>query len=365
MTEKRIRRPGRESGLDRTKDGELTKAGGRDLVEVSISLDEMNDVAARHLVARLAQVLRVGHDTLELLDPKTEYVLRLPSWFLGDSDDMWLNHRKGDPDAILPEIMQYNDEGKKVIVKQIDAFERPARDAVEGAGRDLSSALGDIALRRQLGECVERLKQLGERVEVVIAGQMDDRIARINGAMTQVRAALASGDEEHIVRRRESAVPLLNVGIEQVQSAMRRRAIAFSDIPNGGPGIIAKLLTDPDFIFQMNREFDAVQDCFEYLQKAYLLLAIADVMAGQPDSAKAVLGQMQLFLDGDVPKLMHRFESLHPELDFSDEWFEAPEAVVALLEQTVKELSPNGQDSYLIELKGDMLLEMGSDDKDE
>ena len=362
MADKGIRRLRKSSELGRTREDEVSKAGARKLVEVSVRLDDMNNASAQRLVARLGQVLRIGHDVIDLIVPKTEYVLWLPSWFLGNSDEMWLNHRKGDTSAILPEIMHYNDEGKKVILKRIDALERPSRDAVEEAGRDLSSALGDIAMRRQLGECVERLKLLGERVEVVISGQMDDRIARINGAMNQVRAALASGDEGHIAKRLESAVPLLNVGIEQVELAMKRKTSEFSDIPNGDLKIKVKLLTDPDFVFRMNQEFDAIQDCFEFLQKAYLLLAFADVMAGQFDSAMAVLGQMRLFLDGDVTKLMRRFVSLHPELDFSDEWFEKPEAVVGLLEETVNELGPSGPDCYLIELSGDLVLGMGSDD---
>lgn len=312
-------------------------------------------------MARVANLVRIGADITELIDPAKEYVLRIPSWFLGDGDDMWLNRRHGDPGAILPAIMHRNDEGKNVILKNLDAYERPARDVVAGAGRDIADALGDAALRRELGECVQRLELVSKRVELVIGGQMDDRAALIEGSWRQVKAALASRDSGHVAKRLEEAVPALNIGAAQIERAADRLLDEFSEIPSGSFAIRAKLLIDSGLVFRMNEVFDKVQDCIEYLRRAYVLLAAADIADGQPESARAVLEPLRGFLAGASEKISP-FTALHPEIDFSHEWFEEPERFISSIEGVVAGLAPGGADDYLIQLDGSKLLEAAKND---
>lgn len=340
---------------------EVAKAAGKHAAEVRVRLDDLDPRAGSRLMARVADLVRIGADVTELIDPTKEYVLRIPSWFLGDGDDMWLNRRHGDPGAILPAIMHRNDEGKNVILKNLDAYERPAKDVVAGAGRDIADALGDAALRRELGECVQRLELVSKRVELVIEGQMDDRAALIEGSWRQVKAALASRDSGHVAKRLEEAVPALNIGAAQIERAADRLLDEFSEIPSGSFAIRAKLLMNPDLIFRMNDVFDKVQDCIEYLRIAYLLLAAADIAEGQLESARAALEPFREFL-AEASEKVAPFSSLHPEIDFSHEWFNKPEQFMASLEGAIAGLIPGEADGYLIELDGSKLLEAAKND---
>lgn len=340
---------------------EEMKASGKHVAEVRVKYRDLDEHVGSRLMARVASIVRMGADVAELIDPAKEYVLRIPSWFLGDSDEMWLNRRHEDRDAILPAIMHRNDEGKNVILKNLDAYERPARDVVADAGRDIADALGDAALRRELGECVQRLELISKRVELVIEGQMDDRIALIEGPLRQVRAALASKDSEHVARRLEQAVPILNIGVAQIEAAVKRILPQFSEIPTGAFAIRAKLIMDPDLVVRMNDAFDKIQDCVEYLGRAYTLLAAAEVADGQDESAIAVLEPLRAFL-AVISEGTAAFTRLHPEIDFSHEWFSEPKRFMAALEDAVSGLTSDGADDYLIELDGFKLLEAVEDD---
>lgn len=351
-----------ELSADESKPDRGKIAGaGKHIAAARIRLNELDQRVGDRLMSRIANLVRMGGDVAELIDPAKEYALRIPSWFLGDSDETWLNRRHDDPDAILPAIMRRNDQGKNVILKNLDAFERPAKDAMLDAGRDIADALGDAALRRELGECVQRLELVSKRVELVIEGQMDDRASLIEGPWRQVKAALASGDSDHVAKRLEEAVPILNVGTVQIERATERLLDDFSDIPNGNLAIRAKLIVDPDLIFRTNDAFDKIQDCVEYLRRAYTLLAVADLAEGQPESAKVALEPLRDFLIESAEKIK-TFTDLHPEIDFSHEWFEEPEQYMESLEGTVASLTPGEADGYLIELEGSKLLGAANDD---
>lgn len=50
-------------------------------------------------------------------------------------------------------------------------------------------------------------------------------------------------------------------------------------------------------------------------------MAAAAIGEGHADAALAMLDPLRDLLGGGVPQLLWRFASLHPEIDFSREWF--------------------------------------------
>lgn len=132
----------------------------------------------------------------------------------------------------------------------------PWGQVADAAARDLVEALGDMADRQQIAECVRELKRLSGRVGEISDGLTDDRQAMIDGPLNLAKAVLESGDRDYVSKVIAEPVPFVSIGAEQVRKTVERNARAFGEIPDSRLSLMLKVMWDPGWIDKMNDDFD-------------------------------------------------------------------------------------------------------------
>ena len=223
-----------------------------------------------------------------------------------------------------------------------------------------------IAIQQQMAAMAIELEDIHKTVGRIERGQKDDRFGKIKGAREQLRFAMNVKDEDKRNSLVLGAIQTLTEGIGVIQESLKTKLESYQAIPEKDLQIYWKMLLYPgNYKRARDKEFDEIQDYFSFYEQAVNLWACASLMVNEPDAMKEIFISQKEFLTSLNCKNIQSIANLHPEVDLHEEWFCAPESYIEDAAGQFDELAAKDYDFVAIEMKGEELLEVLRDEKDE
>lgn len=312
---------GKEDALARHDDG-LDES-------ISVKLDARR-MPADKAAALVNQIVQYAHFTRDIAQTitespeATEYVLRIPKAVQEGLDSGEYSLMKRKTGEILAEVMHKSETSNRTVIKQkLDVVERTKEAATAAQQSEaIATDLYNVAIQQQMAEISAQLEDVLKGVQRIEQGQQDDRYALIEAAESQLKLAMVANDETHRLEAVQSAQHFLQEGSAKIARAMARRLQEVEEVPEFAPAIVWKMLsTRGNYYDKMNDWFDRVQDDFDILERAHALLVLCAIAIGEPDMLPVLMDDYRNRLGTMATSKLLTMGRIHPELDFTDEWF--------------------------------------------
>lgn len=331
---------------------------------VQVDLTVLDKAKANGIIGEIVQSAQVVRNMAAVVSPESVYVLNIPKDIKKglDSGEYWFT-KKVDTGEMLTSVSREKD-GRKQFFKNLTADERSLVD--ESALQNLSDGIYNIAIQQQMAAIAEELENIHEAVGRIESGQKDDRFGEITGAEYNLRLALSASDRDRQISLTTAAIQTLSIGAGKIEKTLSRKVGDFEPIPEKDRSIYWKMIKSPqNYKDKKDREFDEVQDYFDFYEKAQQLLAVASLMIDEPEAMLEVFKSFEEYLGSLDLTNLKTIRNLYPELDLSEEWFERPRLHVASIKELYLEFADKQYDYISFEVSGAQLLEAVNDDKDE
>ena len=354
--------------------GELIKSEKRVCVEaeekesrvVSIDLTETDKGKAAVLLNQIVDCFQIMKDKVSDIEPDKRYYLDLTKEMRNklESGEAWFTEKtaNGKPMGQL----RHRVDGKNIIMANPDVVVKKAPVTTKADPKQISNNIYQMALQQQMAEMSHQIDVIQKAVVRIEQGQMDDRLAKIEAGEKTLRLAYRAKNEENRKELVANAIPLLQEGSEAIKKTIVRRLEAFDSIPSKGRTLRLKMWTSPtNYVDKKNREFDEIQTCFEYYDKAQRLTAMACLMMNEPAAMEEVFFQQEKFIRDLKTYKLKSMENLHYNIDFSGEWFYSPRAFLDETRLQYLDFAKENYDVVSLEVYGEQMLEVLDYDQDE
>lgn len=352
--------------------GELIKVERHEITEVedqesrivSIDLTSADKGKAAALINQVVDCYQILKEKLPEVEPEKRYYLDLTKEMKDklEKGECWFTEKaaNGKPMGQL----RHRIDGKNVIMANPDVVVENVPVASKTDPRQLSEGVYQMALQQQIAEMSQQLDEIQHAVKRIEEGQMDDRFAKIEAGEKTLRLAYKSTDEK---TRRElvaNAVPMLQEGSEAIKKVIVRRLNGFEQIPAKSGRLKLKMWMSPtNYVDRKNKEFDEIQTCFEYYDRAQKLTAIACMMLEEPGAMEEVFFQQEKFIKSLETDKLRSIENIHYNIDFSGEWFYSPRRFLDDTRLQYLDFTKENYDIVSIEVTGKQMLEVFENDQ--
>lgn len=325
---------------------------------ISIEVSSLESGKAKALVSQLLQSFRLTSDLISEIASSpdaTEYVLRVPKSIQEGLDPGAYKLMQKKTGEMVGEVLQKSANSNRMVVKQkLEVVERTATHAVDT--NNLMADLTTIAIQQQMAEISAQLDEMIDVAKRIEQGQQDDRFALIQTAEEMLGMAAVTGDSAERRSLIRDARARLVEGANKVSNATKRQIESVESVPKSDMAITWKMLfTHGNYYEKMDEWFDRVQESFEMLEKAYGLLVLCAIASDEPDQINMLLDGFASKIQGMDTKRLLSMGNLHPEVDFSGEWFANSQGYIAARKEDA--LLITGGNFVDVRLTGRMLME--------
>lgn len=344
---------------------EIANAEEKESRIIKIDLTSADKGRAVALLDQIVDGFQILRDKLPEVEPEKRYYLDLTKEMKDklENGEAWFTEKaaNGKPMGQL----RHRVDGKNVIMANPDIIAEQVPIAPKGDPKQLSNGIYQMALQQQMAEMSHEMDEIQHTVKRIEAGQMDDRFAKIEAGEQTLRLAYRAADEKTQKELAANAIPQLQEGSESIKKVIKRRLAEFDPVPSKGRSMRLKMWMSPtNYVEKKNREFDEIQDCFEYYDRAQKLLAISCMMLEEPGSMEEVFFQQEKFIKGLDTWKLESMKHLHYNIDFSNEWFCSPREYLDGTRLQYLDFTKENYDMVSIEVTGQQMLEVLDYDQD-
>ena len=344
---------------------EFLEAEEKDYHALSINLTNADSGKAAALLNQVIDGFQILKDRMPEIDQEKRYYLDLTKEMKDklENGEAWFTEKAANGKRMGQ--LRHRVDGKNVIMANPDIIEEQIQSVPKGDSQRLSNGLYQMALQQQMVEMSRKMDEIQHTVKRIETGQMDDRFAKVEAGEQTLRLAYRATDETTQKKLIANAIPQLQEGSEAIKKVIRRRLNEFEAIPSKGRSMRLKMWMSPtNYIERKNKEFDCIQDCFEYYDRAQKLLAISCMMLEEPGSMEEVFFQQEKFIKSLDTWKLKSMKYLHYNIDFTGEWFYSPEDYLNGTRLQYLDLINENYDMVSIEVTGRQMLEVLENDQD-
>lgn len=344
---------------------ELNESEEKDNRIVKIDLTNADKGMAAALLNQVVEGYQIIKDKMNEVQPKKRYYLDLTKEMEEklEKGEAWFTE-KGENGKPMGQL-RHRVDGKNVIMANPDIVEENISITPGVDPKQMSNAVYQMALQQQMAEISHKMDEIQNTVKLLEEGQMDDRFAKIEAGENALRLAYRATDEKNRKELVANAIPLLQEGSEAVKKAIIRRLDDFDRIPSKGSALRLKMWMSPtNYVERKNREFDSIQNCFEYFDRAQRLTAVACLMMEEPGAMEEVFFQQEKFINSLDTEKLKSMSHLYYNIDFSNEWFYSPRDFLDNTRLQYLDFSKQNYNVVSIEITGQQMLEVFDHDQD-
>ena len=332
---------------------------------VKIDLTSTDKGRAATLLNQIVDGFQIMKDQITDIEPEKRYYLDLTKEMKDklEKGEAWFTEKaaNGKPMGQL----RHRVDGKNVIMANPDIIAEQIPVKPKTDPRQMSNSIYQAALQQQMADLSQKMDEIQHVVKRIEEGQMDDRFAKIEAGEQTLRLAYRATDEKSRKELVANAIPMLQEGSESIKKVIKRRLNEFEQIPSKGRALKLKMWMSPtNYVDKKNREFDDIQNCFEYYDRAQKLTAIACMMMNEPGAMEEVFFQQEKFINSLNTAKLKSMENLHYNIDFSGEWFYSPRAFLDGTRLQYLDFTNENYDVVSIEVSGQQMLEVLNHDQD-
>lgn len=312
-------------------------------LQVDVSL--LKPEKAKFYIVQILQHLDFAADIITDLAASaegTEFVVRMPKLIQEGLDSGAYKLMTKQTGEICAEVLQKSATSNRMVVKQkLEIVERAKDTAINT--NNLTADLANIAIQQQMAEISAQLDEVISLARSIEQGQQNDRFALIDAAEESLRLAAVTEDEANRLSHIHKAQHDLVLGANQIAREISKQLQSAEGVPESDAAITVKMFfTRGNYFDKMNKWFDGVQESFEILEKAYGLLALCAIATDEPGSIDALLEGFASKIEGMDTKKLLSMRNLHPEVDFSHEWFANPMSYISTRKEDAKLIADGG-----------------------
>lgn len=332
---------------------EISEATGseRQTKFVKLDLTEIDKARVNSVLSEILHSIQIGKNLKDILVVEEKYTLDIPKYIQKGlkSGKYWLT-QKADSGKMLASVSHKVGNRKEFLQNlTVKRESLPKENALRGA----SDGLYRMVMQQKIAAMTMELQEVHNDVKRIEAGQTDDRFAEIDGAKLLLELASKSVKRENQIAYINGAMPLLTAGSEKIKKALVRKINEFEEIPASKLQIYKKMLfCTGNYKNKKDNEVDNINEYFCFFAMAQKLMACASLMLDEPEAMLEIFRHQKEFLDSmDVNKI-RTICYLHPELDFSEEWYSDPHRFIEAMKNQYIEY-----DYISLEVNGNQLLE--------
>lgn len=343
---------------------EITETENQESRIVSIDLTNADKGKAALLLNQVVDCYQIHKNKMPDIKLEKRYYLDLTKEMKDklEKGECWFTEKAANGKPIGQ--LRHRVDGKNVIMANPDVIAEQVPVAPNTDHRKLSEGVYQMALQQQIAEMSQQLDEIQHAVKRIEEGQMDDRFAKIEAGEKTLRLAYRSADEKTRKELVANAVPMIQEGSEAIKKVIIRRVNGFEQIPSKRSRLKLKMWMSPtNYVDKKNREFDEIQTCFEYYDRAQKLTAIACMMLEEPGAMEEVFFQQEKFIKSLETRKLKSIENIHYNIDFSGEWFYSPRRFLDETRLQYLDFTKENYDAVSIEVTGQQMLEVLKDDK--
>lgn len=368
-----IRSSNRTDSMSKDNDS-LSKRSGDDSEEIElrdpspvcVDVSLLDSGKAKALVGQVLQGVKLASDMIAEIasSPEaTEYVLRIPKGIQEGLDSGTYKLMQKRTGELVGEVLQKSANSNRMVVKQkLEVVERTTSHVVDTGS--LMTDLTSIAIQQQMAEISAQLDEMIDIAKRIEQGQQNDRFALIQAAEELLGLAAVTGDDNERRSLIRKAQARLVEGANKVSLAIGELIQSVESVPKSEAAITWKMLfTHGNYYEKMDEWFDRVQESFEMLEKAYGLLVLCAIATDEPDQINALLDGFASKIRGMDTRRLLSMGHLHPEVDFSGEWFADSKGYITARKEDALLIA--GGEYIDVKLTGRMLMEAIEDETEE
>ncbi|HEY5583087.1 MAG TPA: hypothetical protein VIK78_01180 [Ruminiclostridium sp.] len=346
------------------KQDEISEAAGseRQIKFVKLDLTETDKARVNSVLSEFVQCIQLGKNLKDTLVVEEKYILDIPKYIQKGlkSGKYWLN-KKVDSGKMLASVSHKVGNRKEFLQNLTVKKERFTNDnALSGA----SDGMYRMVMQQQIVAMAMELQEVHNIVKKIEVGQTDDRFAEIDGAKLQLELASKALKRENQIAYINGAMPLLTAGSEKIKKALMRKINEFEEIPASKLQIYKKMFFSPgNYKNKKDNEVDNINEYFCFFAMSQKLMACASLMLYEPEAMLEIFRHQEEFLDSMDAKKIRTICNLHPELDFSEEWYSDPSRFIEVIKNQYIEYANKKYDYISLEVTGNQLLEALGYDK--
>lgn len=311
-------------------------------------------------VARVAQFVQLGKDTLGALNPDEVLVVNIPKDIKEGIEKgvAWLNEKK-DGSGILPQVMVESESGRKQVKKILTAESKSF--VPEDLHRALTQDLNGIYLQQQLPAIAAQLEETLDCVYQIKQGQKDDRVGALLGAINQIHYALDTNDETAL----KNAIGSLQKESRMLGESLKTLVSTFGEVPESKLQLIVKMVFGMDYSTKRKSELEEIAEYFGLYEKAQEALVVGAYLANGEIGMKSMLAQRRAFLESLDVNNLQTLKNLLPASALEHKWVNEIEEFIAESEREYELLPEGTYNSIEVKVTAGQLLEAIEDDETE
>lgn len=324
--------------------------------------DGMKDINFNGILANLVQLIDIGKAVGEV-EKKIEYVVRIPAKYREqfETGEVFIN-KNLKSGVEWPTLMKRTEDGRKRFVDNLPIQQKEF--VQNNPFHDICKDFNNIYIQQQLQSISESLKEIEEKVQLVIKGQQDDRVAHIEAGRKEIMLGLSCNDENAKQIHIENGRKLLILGWSQLEKELETRVAAFKPISSNKALILAReaFSMTGSYCDKKDDEYGEIDNCYELYHRATYMLAMSWAITGELDALQNTFNESISFMKNLDTSSIKTIEHIHGRSDLSEEFYNY---AIEDLKKEMKICLEVAEDyDYLeIEVVGDKLLEVIKDGK--
>lgn len=345
-------------------DNSIVETENTDTRIVDVNLSKVDKAKAAAVLSEVVECFAINKGKMPPIESEKRYYLDLTKEMKEklSTGECWFTEKSATGNAMGQ--LRHRVDGRSEIYANPDIVAEDVPTQLSSCEKSLSNSIQQIALQQQMAELSKQLDKIQSAVNRIEIGQMDDRFAKIDAAEKTLRLAYVAEDLNNRNALINQAIPLLQEGSESIKRVIVRRINEFEPIPSKDWQIKAKMWLSPtNYIDKVNQQFDNIQTCFDYYDKAQKLAAMAFMMIDELKAMEEVLFQEEKFIKTLNIAKLKTMQNLHYNIDFSGEWFYSPQAYLDEKRIQYLDFYNEKYNHLLIEATGKQILEVLENDQ--
>lgn len=321
--------------------------------EIDIASSEKKSKDMNGFLAKLFNVVQIGHDAKRIIDPNLDYAVNFPAELLKKMEVHNLQFLKdkvtGD---ILPTLYDYTDKGFGGQIR-LETRGQVTEQDITNLGNSMNNLIEQARYDNMIDE-IQKVHAVAQRIE---KGQDNDRFARVNAGRQLLLSALSIKDDEQKKHDRiMAAIVTLVVGCEQVQATLVSKMNELPVVPEKFLPRAWFVVKNEDNRGNVKTKYADVQEYFSYYCRALESLTYAYTIMGEPHMIENLLISTKKVFEHKNIERLTMMEPLLLEGDYTKLWYKNPEKNEQKLIESYKDLD-DGNDR-IITMSGQQLLEV-------
>lgn len=314
--------------------------------------EEKRKVDVNVFLGQLFNTVEIVKNAKNVINPDLDYAVKFTPELLKkmrEHDVQFLKDKlTGD---LLPDLYDYTEKGIGGKIR-LEIKGQPTGQDIA----NLSNSVNNLIEQQRYDALVEEIQKLHITVKHIERGQDNDRFAEVLAGRKHLIDALNyQGTEEEKKKLIFDAIAMLRKGRELIERTLIDKLDALENVPEKKIHRLWKCFSRPDYFDSQTRQYEDIQEYFQYYYMSIQPMAYAYTYLNQPQLVERLLEDSQNIFDHKNVKNLSSVELLLPDIQFGETWYKNPKFYEERL--LTAYISKDEQKDLIIFVKGSELLE--------